>query len=404
MAPKKSMPVMKVLSKAGKKVQKKLKVSADESTTNTSSKVMKRPSSALKGSQLAKIADMTLDEKIDYYNKKGHANGIDSFLAHLGDKDRQCLWKQFEYSRKGDKLASEAYAKFGTGAGSDPAKKKMLEIFLKCGRDCKAQAYHQAVSKYTFSEGSRTTEEWVPFATILKKFGLNEAMRRLKKGGILARKDPSDPDEWELLDRKTQEFQQSCNEHSSAGTKASKMEALDWVKLRGLGQSSFQGNSPELDVFISSQVGKGSKGSASASLALLDNKGEDPEEGQEDDEAIDENGDDQMLKYTKKAEALSAIKASNKVKIPQRLVDMLKVVNATKGYIECEAMDLIEKKKDPKLKKEFTAVVENLELVQKALKKNMSKSTITAEQAKPVLLDASQQLKKADSFVKKLRA
>lgn len=126
--------------------------------------------------------------------------------------------------------------------------------------------------------------------------------------------------------------------------------------------------------------------------------------GQEDDEAIDENGDDQMLKYTKKAEALSAIKASNKVKIPQRLVDMLKVVNATKGYIECEAMDLIEKKKDPKLKKEFTAVVENLELVQKALKKNMSKSTITAEQAKPILLDASQQLKKADSFVKKLRA
>jgi hypothetical protein len=67
-------------------------------------------------------------------------------------------------------------------------------------------------------------------------------------------------------------------------------------------------------------------------------------------------------------------------------------------------MDLIEKKKDPKLKKEFTAVVENLELVQKALKKNMPKSTITAEQAKPVLLDASQQLKKADSFVKKLRA
>ena len=182
---------------------------------------MKRPSSALKGTSLAKIADMTLDEKIDYYNKKGHANGIDSFLAHLGDKDRQCLWKQFEYSRKGDKLASEAYAKFGTGAGSDPAKKKMLEIFLKCGRDCKAQAYHQAVSKYTCSEGSRTTEEWVPFATILKKFGLNEAMRRLKKGGILARKDPSDPDEWEFLDRKTQEFQQSCNEHSNAGTKAS---------------------------------------------------------------------------------------------------------------------------------------------------------------------------------------
>ena len=364
---------------------------------------MKRPSSALKGTNLAKIADMTLDEKIDYYNKKGHANGIDSFLAHLGDKDRQCLWKQFEYSRKGDKLASEAYAKFGTGAGSDPAKKKMLEIFLKCGRDCKAQAYHQAVSKFTFSEGSRTTEEWVPFATILKKFGLNEAMRRLKKGGILARKDPSDPDEWEFLDRKTQEFQQSCNERSSSGTQASKMEALDWVKLRGLGQSSFQGSSPELDVFINSQVGKGSKGSASSSLALL-NKGEDPEEGQEDDEAIDENGDDQMLKYTKKAEALSAINASNKVKIPQRLVDMLKVVNATKGYIECEAMDLIEKKKDPKLKKEFTAVVENLELVQKALKKNMSKSTITAEQAKPVLLDASQQLKKADSFVKKLRA
>jgi hypothetical protein len=65
---------------------------------------------------------------------------------------------------------------------------------------------------------------------------------------------------------------------------------------------------------------------------------------------------------------------------------------------------LIEKKKDPKLKKEFTAVVENLELVQKALKKNMSKSPITAEQAKPILLDASQQLKKADSFVKKLRA
>ena len=123
-----------------------------------------------------------------------------------------------------------------------------------------------------------------------------------------------------------------------------------------------------------------------------------------DEEGVEENEDNQMLKFTKKAEALSAINAGNKVKIPQRLVDMLKVVNATKGYIECEAMDLMEKKKDPKLKKEFTAVVENLELVQKALKKNMSKSTLTAEQAKPVLIDASQHLKKADSFVKKLKA
>ena len=403
MAPKKSTPAMKVLIKAGNKVQKKLKDSTGESTTVTLAKVMKKPSSALNGSQLAKLSDMTLDEKIEHYNKKGTAGGIDSFLAHLGEKDRQCLWKQFEYSRKNDKLASETYAKFGTGAGSDPAKKKMLDIFLKCGRDCKAQAYHQAVSKYTFSEGSKTTEEWVPFATILNKFGLNEAMRRLRKGGILARKDPADPDEFEFLDRKTQEFQHSNFEHSSAGSKGSKMEALDWDKLRGLGKSGLQGSNTELDVFINNQVGKGSKGKASTSLAIMD-KDVSPEEEQDDEEGVEENEDNQMLKFTKKAEALSAINAGNKVKIPQRLVDMLKVVNATKGYIECEAMDLMEKKKDPKLKKEFTAVVENLELVQKALKKNMSKSTLTAEQAKPVLIDASQHLKKADSFVKKLKA
>jgi hypothetical protein len=403
MAPKKSIPAMKVLKKVGKKVQKKLKDSDGKPTPGTLANVMKKPSSALNGSKLSKLANMTLEEKIDYYNKKGHEGGIDSFLAQIGDKDRQCLWKQFEYSRKNDKLASEAYAKYGTGAGSDPAKKKMLEIFLKCGRDCKNQAYHQEVSKYTFSEGSRTTEEWVPFAHILKKFGLNEAMRRLKKGSILARKDPTDPDEWEFLDRKVQEFQQSNLEQSSAATKGSKLEAVDWVKLRGLGKSGFQGSSTELDVFINSQIGKGSKGKATSSLAIMD-KEELPEDEKEDEEELEVNEDNQMMKFTQKAAALSVINAGSKVKVPQRLVDMLKVVNATKGYIECEAMDLIEKKKDPKLKKEFTAVVENLELVQKALKKNMSRSTLTAEQAKPVLIDAAQQLKKADSFVKKLKA
>jgi hypothetical protein len=178
---------------------------------------------------------------------------------------------------------------------------------------------------------------------------------------------------------------------------------VDWVKLRGLGKSGFQGSSTELDVFINSQIGKGSKGKATSSLAIMD-KEELPEDEKEDEEELEVNEDNQMMKFTQKAAALSVINAASKVNVPQRLVDMLKVVNATKGYIECEAMDLIEKKKDPKLKKEFNAVVENLELVQKALKKNMSRSTLTAEQAKPVLIDAAQQLKKADSFVKKLKA
>ena len=87
---------MSVMKWAVKKVHKKVKASGSANPGNNEKPIMKKPSSALTPNKLQKLDQMTLEEKLAHYNKKGHEVGIDSFLAHLGDKERQRLWKQFE--------------------------------------------------------------------------------------------------------------------------------------------------------------------------------------------------------------------------------------------------------------------------------------------------------------------
>ena len=54
--------------------------------------------------------------------------------------------------------------------------------------------------------GTQDEEDWVPFYKILKRFGLAEAIRRVKKKIILARRDPKDPSEWQFCLLKSMKF------------------------------------------------------------------------------------------------------------------------------------------------------------------------------------------------------
>ncbi|CAE8601601.1 unnamed protein product [Polarella glacialis] len=149
---------------------------------------------------------MSLEEKMNHYqtNKKLNQDGnVVSFLNLLEAGDRQSIWQSFSYSRRTSPEASDQYQAHCTGMGSDPKKKQLLHVFLTTGRNCKGKAYLEESIKLVFTEGSRHEEEWVPFASILKKYGIAEATRRLKKGSISFRKDAEDPEEFQFKDTRT---------------------------------------------------------------------------------------------------------------------------------------------------------------------------------------------------------
>ena len=59
---------------------------------------------------------------------------------------------------------------------------------------------HQALIEMNRTFGQREEESWMPFQTMVRKYGLAELMRRIQKGTISARKDPDDDEEWQFRD------------------------------------------------------------------------------------------------------------------------------------------------------------------------------------------------------------
>jgi hypothetical protein len=261
------MPAMKASKKVAMKVAMKTMKAmpatkvASKNAAHDGIKVAKKPATQQLSQgnlALADLKKMTLEEKMVHYqnNKKLNQDGnVDSFLNLLGPHDRQAIWQSFAYHRRASPEASEQYLTHCKGLLSDPKKKQLLHIFLTTGRNCKGKAYLEESVKLSFSQGSRHEEEWVPFASILKKYGVAEGVRRIKGGSINFRKDPSEPQELQFQDTRKISFCEHSFNQSSDMSRKGDMELKDFLAAKGLTETplSPQGGSDQIQVFLQNQ-------------------------------------------------------------------------------------------------------------------------------------------------------
>ena len=140
-----------------------------------------------------------------------------------------------------------------------PSKVKLLEAFVKGGMQLKHNQYYQ--QELVSLSGTQDEEEWVPFYKILKRFGLAEAMRRVKKKTILTRRDPKDPSEWQFQMVKSKTYHVEEQGHTKQAKSEGKMDVAEWMKLKGHGMLG-GGEDDEADQALADVTGKaqGSKG------------------------------------------------------------------------------------------------------------------------------------------------
>ena len=391
------MAAMKVMK--AKKNVKATKKPAASNTVTKEIKPLKKPVACLTTSSLAthsrSMSDMSVVEKMEYYSqsKKMQADGVDAFLTSLSDKDRQAVWQSFAYARSKSADAAKQYAGSCRGVGSDDKKKALLHAFLAAGRDIKSKVYVNEACSLGFTSGTKDSKEWVPFAAILKKYGIAETRRRLSKGSISFRKDPSDPSEYQFLDQRLQMTHEETVSHKHEANKGGASELASWLKLKGYTkpQEITAGmGGDEMASFLSEQgVHKKQK-----KLAITDGlapfAGMEEEEEQEEEEG-EEKGDGHMLKLKSMADQLSNVSEGTKKKAKDRLEGMLKVCNAVKAHIECQAVGQPSGGNKTKIDK----CLEPLEQSARNLKKYLTKTTLNMEGAKTVLVEAAKNINSA---------
>ena len=95
--------------------------------------ILKRPS-AKPSLPLPNDPGLSLDEKMEQFNKKTNGN-TQEFLDNLTGPQREALWGRFSRARKAlkDPKLDSLWDKHCKGEGSDPHKKQLMAIFLKTG-------------------------------------------------------------------------------------------------------------------------------------------------------------------------------------------------------------------------------------------------------------------------------
>jgi len=242
-----SSAAMKITTTTPKKVMKVMKVKH--------SGPIKRPSAHLSPGSLDKLGTASLDDKIALYAKKGYDN-IDGFLSGLAKEQREALWQRFKYARQENAELGKSYDQVAKGTKSMENKKQLLNIFLKLGQNCRGQPYVDALTQLTFSKGTKVTEEWVPFATISRKYGLQELMRRIKKGTVAVRTDPNDAEEYEFQDVRKLDVGTSHETNSVMVNRKDKISIEEYMKVRSASSAAESlGNSTAAQGFMAKLTG-----------------------------------------------------------------------------------------------------------------------------------------------------
>jgi hypothetical protein len=242
----------------------------------------------------------------------------------------------------------------------------LLNIFLKLGQNCRGQPYVDALTQLTFSKGTKVTEEWVPFATISRKYGLQELMRRVKKGTVAVRTDPHDAEEYEFQDVRKLDVGISHEANSVMVNRKDKISIEDYMKVRSASSAAESlGNSTAAQGFMAKLTG------SKTALQL-----EDVAQGEE-------ASDDQDLEA--KAELLTQFKnmgpkGKSALQRVDEMIDMMKTL-----------MSKHPKEQD---KDVFAMISKRLTALQN-LKKNKK---MDMESCKAALMDAASTIKKVNKL------
>ncbi|CAK9026784.1 unnamed protein product [Durusdinium trenchii] len=216
------------------------------------------------------------------FAKAKNANAV-AFLDSLSTPQRQALWQRFSAARNAlkDENADQLWSDLAKGKGSDPHKKALLQCFLKLGGDLKSkkEVYMKELVSYCKVHGHTSSEEWVPFATVLKHYGLAEAMRRVHRGTILCRKDPEDECEWQFCLKKKLEWTKEETRHEQKGDSSAKLECAQWLELKAKSlMPGEMGDANQAKLALAEVTGKGlpalmdkERGSAAGSEQDQDN-------------------------------------------------------------------------------------------------------------------------------------
>lgn len=337
--------------------------------------VMKKPSSSrsgLSGKSLANLGEASLDDKIALYQKKG-ADNIDGFLSSLSKEHRESLWQRFKYARQQNQDHAKKYDSVASGPKSTDTKKTLLNLFIKLGQTCKGQPYVEALTSLTFAKTSSSSSEWVPLNTIMKKYGMQELMRRVNKGSVLVRADPNDPEEYEFQDIRKMDIESQTESHTANVQKKDKIALEDYMKARS--SSS-----------LTNVVGAGS--AAQGFLSQLKNMKPEPSLKIQDGDDPDEEDDAEQSAakaLEAKAELLTQFKNMGpKGKSAAQRVD--EMLNVMKELIKAHP-----KNKD----KDIFAMINKRVLCLMNLKKNKK---LDLDTCKNVLMDAAQIIKKVNQL------
>ena len=343
--------------------------------------VLKRPSAPLNKKDLDKLGEQTLDEKIATYQKKGNGN-IDSFLGSLAEGERQALWQRFKYARLENVSNAKNYDLVAKGAKSMDTKKKLLNIFLQLGQSCKGQPYVDALVQLTISKGQVTSQEWVPFATIMKKYGLQELMRRVRKGSVQVRSDPEDPEEYEFRDVRKVETESHHESNVATVSRKDKISIEDYLKVKSAGSLEASSSSYSAAQGFMASVKNGPKPLLALGNGNGNGDGTDPSnDGNEDDG--DHGKEDKELET--KAELLTQFKhmGPKGKTASQRVDEMLDIMTTMLG-------------KHPKtVDKDLHAMINKRVIALQNLKKNKK---LDLDSCKSVLMDAAATIKKVNKL------
>ena len=116
-------------------------------------------------------------------------------------------------------------------------------------------------------------------AVILRRHGLHETMRRVKRGSVRCRRDPKDKEEWQFCLETMTSYSQTEMHHKHEMSQGGKSEAAQWIQMKGMALLESGQNTEGEDALAALLPGQAVKKNKQNALALMDK--DDSEEGAE---------------------------------------------------------------------------------------------------------------------------
>ena len=96
----------------------------------------------------------------------------------------------------------------------------------------------QALIEMNRTFGQKEEETWLPFQTMVKKYGLSELMRRIQKGTITVRKEPEDEEEWQFRDIVVTKYMDNNEKTVRSAEKTGKLDLENWMQLKTISKAN----------------------------------------------------------------------------------------------------------------------------------------------------------------------